>query len=122
MVRQRRKVKKSFKKPPLNTSFNQINEAGKIDQNFRVKKGITKDQIYQLIAYTKSDPQIQKFTGDLMRFRNKATFDSFAKGAIIYTLQNGEDLLGIFSVHPLEDGVGARLQDDVHGRTCVLAV
>ena len=70
--------------------------------------GITDKQIDQLIEYTNTDPEIQKFTSDLTRFPDRDHFESWVGNKDIYTLVDLEDkLLGIIWIElkeiPLEN-------------------
>ncbi len=61
-----------------------------------ITKGISKLQTNQLIIYSKSDPEILKFTRDKKRFSSPVKFKKWSKSRVIYTLtDNGENLLGI---------------------------
>lgn len=62
-----------------------------------IKQVLTDSQIDQLIQYTNIDPEIQKNTSDLDRFKNRQSFDLWKKkNRVIYTLVNEQDnLLGI---------------------------
>lgn len=56
---------------------------------------ITDPQINQLIEYTNSDPDIRKFTSDLKRFPDRASFENWSKDKSLYTLSDGsENLFG----------------------------
>ncbi|QQG41163.1 MAG: GNAT family N-acetyltransferase [Candidatus Woesebacteria bacterium] len=61
-----------------------------------VSLGITKNQVQELLSYTKSDPQIRKFTHDAKRFKSLESFEKWVLGKYIYTLsdKNGK-LLGV---------------------------
>jgi hypothetical protein len=62
-----------------------------------ILKGISRNQIFQLLSYTKKDKLIRTQTHDFDRFKTKKTFLSWkSRGKIIYTLinRNGK-LLGI---------------------------
>ncbi len=67
------------------------------DESNLKKEGITEKQIEELIAYSNSDELVKKNTGDLIRFKDRANFDKWARvERKIYTLANSEDeLLGI---------------------------
>lgn len=61
-------------------------------QGYEIHDQITHSQIDQIIQYSNSDPEIQKFTSDAKRFQNKASFDSwYAKGKFIYLLVDKND-------------------------------
>ena len=64
---------------------------------YHIKPGLTEKQIDELVAYTKKDPEIQKYTHDAARFKNRKSVDKWlAKGRIIYSLVDSEDnMLGI---------------------------
>lgn len=69
----------------------------KSHDKYSILKGITKDQIKQLITYTKSDPEIKKFTRDKERFKNVRSFTAWkSRHKTIYVLVNRKGrLLGI---------------------------
>ena len=69
----------------------------KIGQDVFVHQGILDSQIDQLIEYSQTDSDIQKFTSDLTRFANKKSFYQWQqKGRIIYALSDTQkNLLGI---------------------------
>lgn len=62
-----------------------------------IQQGIIDCQIDQLIEYSNTDPQVEKFTSDPIRFKNRQSFDQWLnKGRIIYTLTDkAKNLLGI---------------------------
>jgi RimJ/RimL family protein N-acetyltransferase len=62
-----------------------------------IKSGISKNQINQLIEYSRSDPSIIEFTSDPVRFKNKESFNNwYQQGRTIYTLIDKQNnLLGI---------------------------
>ena len=68
-----------------------------INHDFLIQSGISKSQIRQLINFSHTDPEIQKFTSDKIRFADKSAFDQwFAKDRIVYTLTDKKkNLLGI---------------------------
>jgi RimJ/RimL family protein N-acetyltransferase len=74
----------------------------KIGIDVFVKKGISENQINQLIEYTHTDPSVIKFTSDPIRFKDRNSFEVWLqKGRKIYTLVDGnENLLGIFWYGP----------------------
>lgn len=65
--------------------------------DLQIKEGISDKQINQLIEYSRTDPQIQKFTSDHTRFKDRKSFSKWhEKGRRIFTLTNQEgNLLGI---------------------------
>lgn len=69
---------------------------GKIeDHDLNVVSGITAKQIDELIEYTNSDSDIARFTSDLKRFPNKASFEAWRKDKALYSLTDDkENLLG----------------------------
>ncbi len=69
----------------------------KIGQDIFVQQGILDCQIDQLIEYSHSDLDVQKFTSDLKRFASRKTFFEWQRqGRIIYTLiDDHQNLLGI---------------------------
>jgi len=69
----------------------------KIGQDVFVHQGILDCQIDQLIEYSQTDPDIQKFTSDKTRFADKNSFTKWQQqGRIIYTLGDSQkNLLGI---------------------------
>ena len=69
----------------------------KIDQDVFVQQGILDCQIHQLIEYSNSDSDVQKFTSDSSRFNNISSFKKWlTQGRIIYTLADkNHNLLGI---------------------------
>ncbi len=69
----------------------------KIDQDVFVQQGILDCQIHQLIEYSHSDTDVQKFTSDSSRFNNISSFKKWlTQGRIIYTLADkNHNLLGI---------------------------
>jgi len=74
----------------------------KINQDVFVQQGILDCQIDQLIEYSNTDSNIQKFTSDKTRFADKDTFHQWLlKGRIIYTLiDKNKNLLGIIWFGP----------------------
>ena len=66
-------------------------------EDIKFKIGITKNQINELIEYSKNDPQIINNTNDLVRFSDKRVFNNWIKiERTIYTLTNkAGNLLGI---------------------------
>jgi RimJ/RimL family protein N-acetyltransferase len=70
-----------------------------------IKKGLSDNQIRQLIEYATSDPDVVRFTSDPERFKDRASYDAWVqKNPVIYTLTNDEgDLLGViwFEKKPL---------------------
>jgi GNAT superfamily N-acetyltransferase len=69
----------------------------KINQDIFVQQGILDCQTDQLIEYSYTDSEIQKFTSDKTRFADKNSFHQWLlKGRIIYTLTDKDkNLLGI---------------------------
>lgn len=69
----------------------------KFDQDIFIKQGISDCQIYQLIEYSHTDPEVKKFTSDSTRFKDLLSFKKWlAQGRIIYTLSDiNQNLLGI---------------------------
>jgi ribosomal protein S18 acetylase RimI-like enzyme len=69
----------------------------KINQDIFVQQGILDCQIDQLIEYSHTDSDIQKFTSDKARFADKKSFHQWQQqGRIIYTLTDTQkNLLGI---------------------------
>jgi hypothetical protein len=69
----------------------------KINQDVFIHEGILDCQIDQLIEYSQSDSDIQKFTSDKTRFANKISFHQWQQqGRIIYTLSDSQkNLFGI---------------------------
>ncbi len=70
-----------------------------------IKQGLTNNQVEQLIFYSNTDKEVQRFTSDPKRFKDKKAFEKWRqKGRIIYTITDLEDnLLGIiwFGEEPL---------------------
>ncbi|MDO8619380.1 MAG: GNAT family N-acetyltransferase [Candidatus Daviesbacteria bacterium] len=64
---------------------------------YQIKKGLSEKQIEELLQYTKDDPDVQKFTSDPVRFKDRKSFDKWLKkGREIYTLSDsGDNLMGI---------------------------
>jgi ribosomal protein S18 acetylase RimI-like enzyme len=65
---------------------------------FTFCKGISMDQINQLVNLSNdvTDLSVSKFTSDNIRFSDKKSFDKwFQKGRTIYTVTDGENLVGI---------------------------
>src|SRR3989344_5391173 len=73
-----------------------IQYVAKLDQ-LNIIKGLTKEQIKQLLQYTKEDAAVQKYTSDATRFVSQNSFDKWiSKEKFIYTLtDNEQNLLGI---------------------------
>jgi ribosomal protein S18 acetylase RimI-like enzyme len=69
----------------------------KLGQDIFIQQGIIDCQIDQLIEYSHSDPDVQKFTSDPIRFQNRQSFSQWlGQGRIIYTLiDKNNNLLGI---------------------------
>lgn len=69
----------------------------KIDQDVFVQQGILDCQIHQLIEYSHTDLDVQKFTSDSTRFKDLSSFKNWLiQGRIIYTLvDKNKNLLGI---------------------------
>lgn len=68
--------------------------------DYKFKKGITAKQIDQLVQYSKTDPTIQKFTSDPVRFKDKKSAKQWLAGVIPYTLSDqGGNLLGLTWFH-----------------------
>jgi len=64
----------------------------------KIKEGITKSQVKELIHFSNSDSLIQKFTTDQVRFKDVVTYNKRLKNKIrtYYTLSDdGGKLLGI---------------------------
>jgi len=63
----------------------------------RIKKGISKKNIEELIKYSNSDERIRKFTSDGKRFASKKSFGEWRKKKrVIYSLiDEKENLMGI---------------------------
>lgn len=68
---------------------------------YKIKKGITEEQITELINYSNSDLDVQKNTLDADRFKDRKNFDEWIKkGKDIYTLVDKDDnLMGIIWFH-----------------------
>lgn len=61
---------------------------------FKIKIGISPNQIKQLITFTHQDKDVQKFTSDLERFNSKKSFNNWLeKGKYIYSLVDTRDNL-----------------------------
>lgn len=69
----------------------------KLGQDIFIQQGILDCQIEQLIEYSRTDSDIQKFTSDPIRFADKNSFHQWQQqGRIIYTLTDPQqNLLGI---------------------------
>lgn len=69
----------------------------KIDQDVFIQQGILDCQIDQLLDYSHTDPDVQKFTSDPVRFKDRPSFNNWLQqGKIIYTLiDKSNNLLGI---------------------------
>ncbi len=69
----------------------------KINQDVFIHEGILDCQIDQLIEYSQTDSDIQKFTSDALRFANRNSFHQWQQqGRIIYSLCDSQkNLLGI---------------------------
>lgn len=69
----------------------------KINQDVFVQQGILDCQIHQLIEYSHTDLDVQKFTSDSTRFKDLHSFKNWLiQGRIIYTLTDkNKNLLGI---------------------------
>jgi ribosomal protein S18 acetylase RimI-like enzyme len=69
----------------------------KINQDVFVQQGIMDCQIEQLIEFSQTDIDVQKYTSDKSRFQDRASFSQWLQqGRIIYTLINtNNNLLGI---------------------------
>jgi ribosomal protein S18 acetylase RimI-like enzyme len=62
----------------------------------RVSKGITAQQVEELIDLTGRDIDVQKYTRDSERFKNEDLFQKWKIGKTIYTLSDSKNsLLGI---------------------------
>lgn len=63
----------------------------------KVRKGLSEKNIGQLIEYANNDEEVQRFTSDAKRFKNKESYNEWLKkGRTIYGLVDQEDnLLGI---------------------------
>lgn len=62
----------------------------------KVKTGITKLEVDELINYARTDENIKKYTSDNIRFKSRESYESWLKkGRIIYTLSKLNKLLGI---------------------------
>lgn len=60
------------------------------------RSGITKEQILELIKYSKRDILIKKFTHDSARFKDIVSFKEWSDGKKVYTLTDeSKKLLGI---------------------------
>jgi len=106
-----------------NTTITRLN-------SYSVKKGLTDNQIDQLINYSITDSDL-KFTSDASRFKNRAGFDEFSTHILAYySLTDKEDnLAGIiwfddFVVKELPEGYGIsiaiRLYSDARGKGLAL--
>ena len=62
-----------------------------------IKRGLTDAQINQLIEYSKTDPDLKKFTGDPERFATREGFDEFSKHIMVYyaLVDDSDNLKGI---------------------------
>ncbi len=65
---------------------------------YKFKKGITGPQINQLLDFTKSDPEVAKFTADLTRFKDKVSAKKFLTECpkVITLIGPNGNLFGIF--------------------------
>lgn len=67
---------------------------------YKFRKGITDAQINQLISISKSDPTIQKFTSDPIRFKDKKSAKQWLENVTTHTLTDTDDnLIGITWLH-----------------------
>jgi len=64
---------------------------------YKIRKTLNEKQIRQLLDYTKKDTDIQKFTSDSKRFKDRPSFDQWIKkDRVIYCLSDNKDnLMGI---------------------------
>jgi ribosomal protein S18 acetylase RimI-like enzyme len=78
-------------------SFIDVLPQNKLDRQISLIRGIYGNYVNQLIAYTKKDVLVGKFTHDKERFKNKKSFSSWMKhNKTIYTLVNSnQKMLGI---------------------------
>jgi len=69
----------------------------RINQDVFVQQGIMDCQIEQLIEFSQTDSDVQKYTSDKSRFQDKTSFSQWLQqGRIIYTLiDTNNNLLGI---------------------------
>ena len=58
-------------------------------------------QIDQLVEYSKTDPEVIKFTSDPKRFKDSETAKKWLKNVSVYTLTDGKNLMGIAWFHIL---------------------
>ena len=68
-----------------------------LNKDVFIQQGILDCQIDQLIKYSNTDPEIKKFTSDLIRFKDRPSFNKWLEqGKVIYTLiDKKNNLLGI---------------------------
>jgi len=68
-----------------------------LNKDVFIQQGIIDCQINQLIEYSHTDPDVQKFTSDPTRFKDRDSFNQWlSSGRIIYTLfDKNNNLLGI---------------------------
>lgn len=64
---------------------------------YKIKKGLSDNQIDQLINFSASDPDIGKYTSDSSRFKDRTGFDEFSTHILAYyaLVDNADNLLGI---------------------------
>lgn len=97
---------------------------------YKIKKGLTDNQINQLINFSLEDPDL-KYTSDASRFKDRAGFDEFSTHILAYyVLTDSEDnLAGIiwfddFIVKELPEGYGIsiaiRLYSEARGKGLAL--
>mgnify|MGYP001569754394 FL=1 len=68
--------------------------------DYKFKKGITDTQIDQLIHYSKTDPQVIRFTSDPVRFKNKKKATKWFSDVTPYTLSDSSgNLIGLSWFH-----------------------
>lgn len=66
-------------------------------ESYRIKQGFTDAQINQLIDYSKSDPELKKFTSDPQRFATRDGFDKFSTHILAYftLVDDSDNLMGL---------------------------
>lgn len=90
--------------------------------SYKIRKGLSEDQILQLIEYSSSDTDVGKFTTDSSRFKDRAGFDEFSTHILAYyvLVDNSDKLLGIiwfddFIVKELPVGYGISFAIRLYG-------
>lgn len=100
--------------------------------SYSIKKGLTEKQINQLIEYSATDSDIEQFTSDKTRFKDRAGFGEFSKHILKYyvLVDDADNLLGIiwfddFAIKELPEGYGIsfaiRLYGEARGKGLALS-